>query len=55
MTSNAQAVVDEDLEYITDTLRVEFDHMSGKKLLVVGGAGFLGYYLVQSVLRWNDK
>jgi nucleoside-diphosphate-sugar epimerase len=55
VTSNAQAVVDKDLEYITDTLRVEFDRMSGKKLLVVGGAGFLGYYLVQSVLRWNDK
>ncbi len=27
--------------------------MSGKRLLIVGGAGFLGYYLVQSVLFWN--
>jgi nucleoside-diphosphate-sugar epimerase len=55
VTSSAQTVVDRDLEYITDTLRIEFDRMSGKRLLVVGGAGFLGYYLVQSVLRWNDK
>lgn len=28
--------------------------MSGKNLLIVGGAGFLGYYLVQSVMRWNE-
>jgi len=27
--------------------------MAGKKLLIVGGAGFLGYYLVKSVLHWN--
>ena len=27
--------------------------MGGNRLLVVGGAGFLGYYLVQSVLHWN--
>jgi dTDP-glucose 4,6-dehydratase/UDP-glucuronate decarboxylase len=27
--------------------------MGGKKLLVTGGAGFLGYYLVQGVVEWN--
>ena len=27
--------------------------MGGSRLLVVGGAGFLGYYLVQSVLHYN--
>ena len=43
-----------DLDYICDSLRDEFAKMSGKKLLITGGAGFLGYYLLQSVLHWND-
>jgi nucleoside-diphosphate-sugar epimerase len=28
--------------------------MEGSNLLITGGGGFLGYYLVQSVLYWND-
>jgi nucleoside-diphosphate-sugar epimerase len=44
-----------DLEYIGDSLRDEFAEMSGRNLLVVGGAGFLGYYLSQSVLAWNRR
>jgi len=47
----AQEIVDQDLTYITDTLREEFARMRGERLLIVGGAGFLGYYLVQSALR----
>ena len=27
--------------------------MQGKMLFISGGAGFLGFYLVQSVLHWN--
>jgi nucleoside-diphosphate-sugar epimerase len=53
LAGTAAAIVAEDLEYICRGLRAEFGRMEGKRLLIVGGAGFLGYYLVQSVLRWN--
>jgi UDP-glucuronate decarboxylase len=53
VTDTAQTIVQKDLEYIASTLKVEFGRMGGKKLLVVGGAGFLGYYLVQSVVHYN--
>ena len=53
MTETAQTVVQKDLDYIASALKAEFARMGGKNLLVVGGAGFLGYYLVQSVLHWN--
>ena len=34
-------------------LQSEFGQMGGGRLLITGGGGFLGYYLVQSVLHWN--
>jgi nucleoside-diphosphate-sugar epimerase len=49
----ANDVVLADLEYICSNLQEELDTMAGKKLLIVGGAGFLGYYLVQVILHWN--
>jgi UDP-glucuronate decarboxylase len=51
----AQSIVEKDLSYIGQSLREEFGAMGGKRLLIVGGAGFLGYYLVQSVLHWNKN
>jgi UDP-glucuronate decarboxylase len=50
----ASDVISADLNYIIQNLEAEFHELSGKRLLIVGGAGFLGYYLIQSVLRWNS-
>lgn len=47
-------LLDEDLEAVCADLTAEFGALSGGRLLVTGGGGFLGYYLVQSVLRWNE-
>jgi nucleoside-diphosphate-sugar epimerase len=44
----------EDLDQLCADLRQEFTEMSGGRLLITGGAGFLGYYLVQAALHWNS-
>ena len=44
-----------DLDYICGNLVAEFDRLAGKRLLITGGAGFLGYYLVQAALHFNRK
>ena len=51
----SQDVIEEDLEYICENLSDEFAKLCGKHLLITGGAGFLGHYLVQSILHWNEK
>lgn len=43
----------EDLETICVDLDAEFGRIAGKSLLITGGGGFLGYYLVQAALHWN--
>ena len=51
---NAQDVINLDLRYINENLKTELSQMAGKRLLITGGAGFLGYYLVQTIVHWND-
>jgi dTDP-glucose 4,6-dehydratase/UDP-glucuronate decarboxylase len=53
LAETAADIVNKDLAYICGNLKEEFGTMAGKRLLIVGGAGFLGYYLVQSVLHFN--
>jgi UDP-glucuronate decarboxylase len=47
-------LLDEDLEAVCGALTGELGEISGGTLLITGGGGFLGYYLVQAVLHWND-
>jgi UDP-glucuronate decarboxylase len=49
----AKDVVQADLKLIANNLGPEFAQMAGRSVLIAGGAGFLGYYLVQSALHWN--
>lgn len=52
---NAQEVVANDLQYILENLAEEFQNLRGSRMLITGGAGFLGYYLVQAVEAWNRQ
>jgi len=52
---NAKDVILTDLDFICKNLDEELQKMSGKRILIAGGAGFLGYYLVQTIVHWNNK
>ena len=39
---------------MVEALDADLRRMSGKRLLITGGAGFLGYYLAQVPVAWND-
>jgi dTDP-glucose 4,6-dehydratase/UDP-glucuronate decarboxylase len=51
---SAHEVRGTDLDAIVTELDQDMGRMAGRRLLITGGAGFLGYYLVQAPLRWND-
>jgi UDP-glucuronate decarboxylase len=46
-------MLERDLDYVCANLRDELGQIAGKDLLITGGAGFLGYYLVLAPLHWN--
>ena len=52
-TAAADRVRDGDLAYISAALGSELASLSGNRLLITGGAGFLGYYLDQTATHWN--
>src|SRR3954468_2668170 len=49
----AADIVDKDLNYICQQAGEELRAMAGRRLLITGGAGFLGHYLVQGVTHFN--
>jgi UDP-glucuronate decarboxylase len=49
----AKDVIQADLNLIASNLSAEFAQMAGRNVLIAGGAGFLGFYLVQSALHWS--
>ena len=51
---SAANVRDGDLAIMVAALDADLRRMAGKRLLVTGGAGFLGYYLIQVPVAWND-
>jgi nucleoside-diphosphate-sugar epimerase len=51
----AAQIVSEDLDRLVDAGAEEFARLSGRRVMIAGGAGFLGYYLVQAPLRWNER
>jgi UDP-glucuronate decarboxylase len=53
--TKSQDIINKDLKYICDRLSDELSCLAGKKLLITGGAGFLGYYLVQTIMHWNRE
>src|SRR5688572_5238158 len=53
--SSADEVLRSDLDFLTEQLTLEFQTLSGHRLMIAGGAGFLGYYLVQGALHWNTR
>jgi len=52
--ASASQVVQVDLDYICSKLEQELPMLAGKRVAITGGAGFLGYYLVQGLLHWNS-
>jgi UDP-glucuronate decarboxylase len=50
----ASKVVSDDLLYMESNLRNELNLLSGKRVLITGGGGFLGYYLIKLLIYWNN-
>ncbi|MEM8931406.1 MAG: NAD-dependent epimerase/dehydratase family protein [Acidobacteriota bacterium] len=43
----------DDLQRMVERLDGEMVRMAGRRVLITGGAGFLGYYLVRSIVHYN--
>jgi UDP-glucuronate decarboxylase len=50
---SADDVVRGDIEHIHERAGTELGALGGTRMLITGGAGFLGFYLVQAAVEWN--
>ena len=55
INSSALVVEENDSEFICNNLKEELLQMSGKEVLLTGGAGFLGFYIIKTILFWNQR
>ena len=51
MDYSTTEITKEDIEHILYSAKNEVDELSGKKILFTGGAGFLGYYFLQTLIE----
>lgn len=54
-TLSSKDVTNSDIDYVLQTCHKEFEVMGNSNMLITGGAGFLGYYFVNSILKWNEE
>ena len=47
--------LEEDINCIFDSLKNKSNKLSGKNILISGGAGFLGTYFVQVINKFNER
>lgn len=55
MSQVKNAIEKKDIAYIHSKARKEFEILSGNSILLTGANGFLGFYLIKSILAWNDN
>lgn len=53
-SARSEPVIREDLDHIVAACEQELLQLAGKTLLLTGGSGFVGRYLVETVLRFNE-